>query len=94
MDEVERCINRRKRLAEILAVIGYGGMLWLGSLIITYVGIGQIYAYFIGVLFSVIALFVAGIIHEEIYDEFGTTLMCEARLFREHRGSEDEDEGE
>jgi len=35
VDDVEKCINRRKRFAQILAVIGYGVTLWLGSLPIT-----------------------------------------------------------
>jgi len=91
-DDVDRCVKRRKLLAEVLAIIGYCVTLWLGSLIVTYAGIGQTYAYFIGALFGVIALFVAGIIHGEIYNEFESTIICTTRLFRGRR--KDEDEGD
>jgi len=91
-DDVERCVNRRKRLAEILTITSYGFVIWLGSLLAIFFELERIVAYFIGVAFCAIAFFVGGIIYMEIYDEFGTTLVCETKLFRRHRRDEDEDE--
>jgi len=40
--------------------------------------------YLVGVAFSIIALIVAGLIYEEIYNRFETEIRCESKLFRNH----------